>query len=42
MELLCQAIHANDLDFLNNQHLIEIRDQVDRVAVRLTGLSKSR
>jgi four helix bundle protein len=42
MEVLNQDILANDLGYMEDQQLDEVRAQVDRVAVRLSGLSNSR
>lgn len=42
MEVLNQAILAQDLGFLDNQQLDLVRSQVDKVGTRLTGLFNSR
>ena len=42
MEVLNQAILANDLEYLENEQLESIRGQVDKVSVRLAGLANSR
>lgn len=42
MEVLNQAILANDLNYLKDKQLEVIKGQVDKVSARLTGLANSR
>jgi four helix bundle protein len=41
MEVLNQAILANDLDYLNDESLSALRFQIDKIANKLNSLSKS-
>ena len=41
MEVLNQIILANDLEYITNEQLIEIREQIDKTAKLIAGLVKS-
>ena len=41
MELLNQLIIAEDLEYIQKDELVKIREQIDQISIRLSGLRKS-
>ncbi len=41
MELLNQLIIAEELEYIQTDELVKIREQIDQISIRLSGLRKS-
>ena len=41
MELLNQPIIAEELEYIQKDELVKIREQIDQISIRLSGLRKS-
>ena len=41
MELLNQLIIAEELEYIQKDELVKIREQIDQISIRLSGLRKS-
>lgn len=41
MELLNQLIIAEELEYIQKDELVKMREQIDQISIRLSGLRKS-